>query len=91
MKIKTPLVFSITAGGTSQEAVPRNTARRYLLLQNTSAGDLWLRYDKAASASSPSIKLEAGDSIHFSAGFAPSSSIHVFGATTGQTFTLWEG
>lgn len=84
---------TITAGGTSQEVFPADTGRQYLLIQNVSAGDLWINFGIAAVVSQPSIKLAAGAAIEFSAagtGVVPTSTINIIGATTGQAFTAKE-
>jgi hypothetical protein len=92
MHVSHPLLSTITAGGTSQRIFEKNDGRRWLLIQNTStAEDLWLSFGKAAAAESPSIYLAPGDAIHFGAGVAPRASVYVFGGTTSEPFSAWQG
>lgn len=81
---------TITTGGTAQQLVGQELAsRRYLLLQNVSAGDLWVNFDVTAILGQPSIRLLSGDTVEWDY-FVPQGAISVIGATTGQPFVCKE-
>lgn len=88
---------TVTAGGTSQQimaAAAEYDDRQYLLIQNISTGDLWVRAGAAAAAAQPSLRLIPGSSLEWSYsgnGYCPSQTINVFGSTTGQAFVAMEG
>lgn len=82
---------TITAGGAAQTLAAANPARRYLLIQNASAADLWINFTTAAVIDSPSIKLSAGDAFSMAAEYVSNQLISIIGATTGQKFTAKEG
>ena len=78
---------SITNGGTAQNAALANPSRLYALIQNTSAGDLRFSWN-ATATTSVGIKLAPGQSWESPPHFCPTGVLSVWGATTGQTFTL---
>lgn len=82
---------TITAGGTAQTLASANTSRKYLLIQNVSAGDLWINFTTAAIAGQPSFKLASGDSFVQEGTFVSTEAISIFGATSGQAFSAKEG
>jgi hypothetical protein len=80
---------TVTAGGTSQELAPAVATRQYLLIQNISAGDLWINFGVAAVTTQPSIKIPPGGSGEWSkggTGYVPVAAVNVIGATTGQAW-----
>jgi hypothetical protein len=85
---------TITAGGTAQVLAAANTARRYLRIQNQSAGVLWVRETGTAAASGASMALKActvagdgtGGAFVYEGLFVCTSAISIFGAVTGQAF-----
>lgn len=81
---------SIIAGGTAQTLAPVNTTRKYLLIQNNSAGTLWINFTVTAVQSQPSIQLLTNASIVMESRFVSSELVSIIGATTGQTFTAKE-
>lgn len=83
---------SLATGGTSQQVAAANTSRNYILIQNVSAGDLWVNFGVAAVQDQPSIKVLSGLSLEYGAasGFIPTDAVNVIGATTGQKFTSKE-
>lgn len=81
---------TITTGGTAQTLAAANSARRYLFVQNNSAGDLWLRFGGTAAATQPSIRMQPGDAWVEDGTFVNTGSVSIFGATTGQTFSAME-
>lgn len=81
---------TITTGGTSQEVFAANTSRRYLLIQNVSAEDLWVQFGGAAVQDQPSVKLGPSDALIFDGSFIPTEQAQIIGATTGSEFTAKE-
>lgn len=82
---------SITTGGTAQQVAAANEGRNYLFIQNTSTGDLWVGFNQTASVGNGCIRLTAGANYETPPNFTPIDLVHIFGATTGQTFTCKEG
>lgn len=84
---------SITAGGTAQQLAATNSSRRGFLIQNTSAGDLWINWSggTAAVGSTTSYRLGATTGAYeFPASYCSTAAISIIGATTGQTWTAEE-
>lgn len=82
---------TLAAAATAQQLMPAKANRRGWIVQNLSAGDLYVRDDGvAASASAGSIKVPQGGSYESPSGFVTSTSISIFGATLGQAFTARE-
>lgn len=82
---------TITNGGTDQVAIPPNSTRKYLFIQNVSSGDLWFNFDIPATLSFPSIKLLSGEKFVMESSYVSTQEIHIIGATTGQEFVAKEG
>lgn len=82
---------SITLGGTAQQLAAANTARRYLFVQNISAGDLWINFTTTAVADQPSIQMPSGATFDMEGSFVSTEAISIIGATTGQKFVAKEG
>ena len=81
---------SITTANTSQQVMPANPRRSYLLFQNTSSGDLWIDLNVPAVASTPAIRVVASGSMVWQRSFIPTDALNVIGATAGATFTAKE-
>lgn len=81
----------ITTGGASQEVMPANSNRDYLLIQNVSAENLWVNLGADANADQPSIKLVPDGHMEYEGSWVPSDDVHIFGASTGSSFTAKEG
>jgi hypothetical protein len=81
---------AIQAGGTAQQLMPSNTARRGFYVSNRSSGDLWINANATASAGAGSIKIPAGALYETPPGGAGIGAVSIFGATTGQGFTAKE-
>lgn len=79
---------SITLGGTAQNLAAANTARRGLVGQNISSGDLWINEigGTAAVDADGSYKVSPGSTFEVSTNRA----VSIVGATTGQKFTATE-
>lgn len=82
---------AITAGGVSQACLASNAGRRYLFVQNNSAGPLWIDFGTAAVLAPPAIQLAPGASFVFEASWCSSQQVNIIGATTGQAYTAREG
>jgi hypothetical protein len=80
---------TITAGGTAQALAPAWPARKGCLVQNLSAGDLWISEVGTAAATQPSIKVPAG-SQYLCMVPASGQALSIFGATTAQAFAARE-
>jgi hypothetical protein len=78
---------TIAVGGTSQLAIPFNLNRRYLLIQNVDAGDLWINFNLAATIGQPSIKLAPGEKFIMDSSIVAITDMYVIGALTGQQYT----
>lgn len=81
---------TITTGGTAQSLAAANASRRYLMVQNNSAGDLWINFGVTAIVGQPSIRLQPGDAWIEDGTFVNTGSVSIIGATTGQTFSAKE-
>lgn len=88
----TDLSGTVTAGGTAQQIAAARQYRRYFILQNLSAGDIWINFGVVAVASQPSLRIPAGGAVEFSTllGVVPNAFVSVIGATTSQAFTAKE-
>lgn len=83
---------TIAAGGTAQQAMAANTARRYLLFVNVSDTDMWINLGATAVANQPSILVKAGGgSFVMEGSFVSTELVSVICATTGKAFTAKEG
>jgi len=81
---------TIANGGTSQQLAAANPQRRYLYIQNNSAGALWVNFGTAAALGQPSIQLAANAEKIWEK-FVPTEAINIIGGTTAQPFTAKEG
>lgn len=80
---------TITAGGTAQDLMGANSARNGWLIQNQSAGVLWIRSKGAsganvAAATQDSLEIPAGS--YYESPRVSGNALSIFGATTGQAF-----
>lgn len=84
---------TLTTGGASQQALPANPGRYYLMCQNpvTASEPLFVSFGSAASASGGSYELAAGGSITFDGNFIPAGTVNVNAATTGHRFICKQG
>ncbi|MEI8166445.1 MAG: hypothetical protein WCG26_08700 [Chloroflexales bacterium] len=79
---------TVTTGGQAQVLLPANAARRWLYIQNTSAGILYLSFTGTASLSG--IQLAPGASYENPPHFCPTGAISIYGAASAQTFAAME-
>src|SRR5258706_10299130 len=82
----------VATGGSAQTlfggAIPTNG----FLVQNNSAGALWISDVGAASAGGASIQIAVNGGVFAtSSGYKPAGAISLYGATTGQTFAARRG
>lgn len=82
---------TITSGGDAQDAVGNNDSRRYLIFQNVSDTDMWVRFGHDAEADSPSLLVAAAATMIFQGGYVPTGRLSVLCASTGKAFTCAEG
>lgn len=86
---------TITTGGTSQEAMPANTSRRLLLVQNhiTETEPLSVNFGSGAASTSAagSYTLDPGGSLFLAGVDCPTDAVNVTAATTGHKFTAKQG
>ena len=80
---------TITTGGAAQVLMPAWPGRHGCLMQNLSAGDLWVSEVGTAAATQPSIKVPAG-SQYLCMVPASGQALSIFGATTAQAFAARE-
>lgn len=80
---------TIATAGTSQQVAAANAARNYLMFQNVSTGDLWLNFGTAATAASPSIRVQANQQLVWDT-FVPVGAVFVLGGTAGAGYTAKE-
>ena len=79
----------ITTGGTAQTLVAANSSRKGLEFQNQSSGDLIISFGSTASLTNGFI-IGAGQTYNTISTVVSSSSVSIWGATTGQKFTFIE-
>lgn len=84
---------SLVAGATSQELMPANTSRRYLLIINpsTATESLWIDFGTDAVVGSPSIELQPGGVFVMEGNFVSTDAINVIATTISHPFTAKEG
>lgn len=78
---------TITAGGTAQTLLSANISRNGFELQNTSGSDLFFSFGSTASLTN-GFKLPSNGTYSTLSNMVSTSLISIFGATTGQSFTI---
>jgi hypothetical protein len=83
----------INNGGQSQKLCSELTTRRSLVIQNQSAGDLFIEFGADAKLGAPSLRIAAGQlfTMEKETGFVDCSDVFIIGATTGQEYAAREG
>lgn len=81
---------TVTLGGTAQNAIASNAARKGFEIQNQSTGNLYFSTLAAAVQSQPSILLPPGAFYETPLGGAGTGAVSIIGATTGQAFAARE-
>ena len=80
---------TITTGGTAQVVLPAWTGRHGCVIQNQSAGSLWVSETATAIAGPPSILIPAGQQF-LCMSPASGQAYSIIGATTAQAFAARE-
>jgi hypothetical protein len=84
--------LAITTGGTAQQLMAANVARKYLLIQNQHATEsIFFNFTTTAVADSPSVEIKAGVTYEMYGGFVSTEAISVIAATTGHKVIAKEG
>jgi hypothetical protein len=81
---------TITTGGTSQQIMAGNVARRYLFIQNVSDTAMWCNFTTAATIDQPSIQILPGASFIMEGSAVTTEAVNCIGAVTGKSFTSKE-
>jgi hypothetical protein len=82
---------TITLGGTAQTLMIANASRKGWLVQNNSAGTLWINeIGGTAVQAQPSISITAGSLYTSPTPGASNAAISIVGATTSQAYTARE-
>ncbi|MCJ2085517.1 hypothetical protein MKK88_05845 [Methylobacterium sp. E-005] len=81
---------TIAVGGTSQQLMATNPARRGFTVQNQSTGDLYIKIGATATTNNLSLKIAAGAYYETSAQHVSTGAVNIVGATTGQAFYATE-
>ena len=77
---------TIATGGTAQQAMAANAARRGFVIQNQSSGDLYISGLGTATLDQNSLKIAAGGYYETPPHHVSTGAISIIGATTGQAF-----
>lgn len=80
---------TIATGGTAQVAMPAWSGRHGCMIQNQSAGSLWVSETATAIAGPPSILIPAGQQF-LCMNPASGSAYSIIGATTAQAYAARE-
>jgi hypothetical protein len=80
---------TITAGGTAQVAIPAWSGRHGCMIQNQSAGSLWVSETATAVAGPPSILIPVGQQF-LCMSPASGQAYSIIGASTTQAFVARE-
>jgi hypothetical protein len=79
---------TITVGGAAQVLMPGNPSRHGCIVQNNSAGDIWISDVGTAALAEPAFKVPT--MTNWECKGPPSGAISIIGATTAQTFSARE-
>lgn len=89
-KTPTDISGTITLGGTAQVLVAANANRTGFMVQNNSAGLLWISEITTAIEDQPSIQIPVGETYICPEGACGVAALSIVGPTTAQTFTARE-
>lgn len=81
---------TINIGATSQQLAPANPNRRFLFVQNLSAGDLWINFGAPATQGQPSIKLRPEAAWCMELNVVSTDQVTIIGAAAGQAYAAKE-
>lgn len=83
---------SATVTSASSTALAANSSRRYIFIQNNTAQDFWIRFDGAATAAAPSIKVVVGAVFSLENSFVTTQAVTVIKTGGGSnTFSIMQG
>ncbi len=77
---------TITAGGTAQQLMAANAARRGYSVQNQSTGDIYINAMTTATIDYHSLKIPAGSLYETTSTHVGPGAVSIIGATTGQAY-----
>jgi hypothetical protein len=80
---------TITAGGTAQQLYAQNTASKMVAIQNNSAGPLTVSFEGQAPTATGPLVIPAGAYFYTPMEQPLGMAAKIWGATTGQAFTVW--
>jgi hypothetical protein len=81
---------TLSAGSTPQQACPANPGRRFLLVANPDATrTFWFSTAGTGSAGAGSVQVGPGGAFVFDK-IVPAGAVSIFGAASGQPFTVTE-
>lgn len=82
---------SVTVTATDATVVPANATRKYLFFQNLGSSTVWLDFNTAAVAASPSIRLQSSDVYIMEGSFISNDAIHSRTTSGSSTVVIKEG
>ena len=82
---------TISSGGVAQTLANANTSRKYLIIQNLSAENLYINFTTTAVQGQPSLLLLPNGSFVMEGSFVSTEAVSIIGATTGSAFAAKEG
>ena len=80
---------TITAGGTAQQLYGGGTASRMAAIQNNSAGPLSVSFEGTAPDATGPLVIPSGAYFYTPAEQPLGTAARIWGATTGQAYTVW--
>ena len=83
---------SVTVGTTAVTLMPANGARQGWKVKNDSAGDIWINFDAAATATAGggNFKIPAGGYLASEPGFVETGAMSAIGSAAGLAITARE-
>lgn len=82
---------SVTVTATDATVVPANATRKYLFFQNLGSNTVWLDFNTAAVAASPSIRLQTSDVYIMEGSFVSNDAVHSRTTSGSSTVVIKEG
>jgi hypothetical protein len=80
-----------TGGTVTEEVMPANASRTYLVFQNISDTTMHVNFGADATADTDSIRVTAGGSVTFNGNWVPSQSVNVICSSASKKFVAKEG
>jgi hypothetical protein len=82
---------TIATANTSVVAAATNASRRYLLVQNVSATEIYVNFSAAAVNPTSGFRLGSNESWEAPSHAVPTTTVNIVGATVGQRFIVMQG